>query len=187
MFYILLFIILLNILYLYTNHNSNSGIVYNRAPSYKQPIPKLVVHKQVLVKTTLPKQNAPSTSAIPKQAAPSTSGCTRLGDENSMSKHICCTAPSCQRFSCKDGTMPNETDMQCNENYKLQCAIQDGITYCMCNPITPIDGKCPDGYEIEQALSGSCGGRLPPVCVCSGAARRENYCRKSNQGPKKLI
>ena len=182
--YVLLsLVLLLNILYLFIK-SGNSSIFYNRAPPPKQAIPKLP--PKPVVPKHAPKQVIPK--YIPtKQAAPSTSGCTRLGDENSRSKDICCTAPRCQRFSCKDGTMPNETDMQCNENYKLQCAIQDGITYCMCNPITPIDGKCPDGYEIEQALSGSCGGRLPPVCVCSGAARRENYCRKSNQGPKKLI
>lgn len=124
-----------------------------------------------------------------KQPAPgSTTGCTLLASDSGLPgpNKTCCTQPYCKKFQCKSGTMPNQTDMICNENQKLKCASVGDITYCICDTIYPTDGKCPDGFEMKTISGGACDGRVPPSCICTMQSVQRQVCVKSANAPKKF-
>lgn len=146
---------------------------YAKAPKKLLPVPKKPPKK-------LPVPKKPPIKTPKQQPAPgSTSGCILLPSENIMSRTTCCTQPWCKKFQCNPSVMPNESDMMCNENKKLKCSTENNVTYCICDSIYPIDGKCPDGYEVKTITGGACDGRVPPACVCTMQEVSRQVCVKS--------
>jgi hypothetical protein len=124
------------------------------------------------------------------QPAPgSTSGCILLESDGGLpaSNKTCCMQPNCKKFQCKSGITPNQSDMNCDENRKLKCETVGDVTYCICAAIYPMNGKCPDGYEIKTGPGGACDGRLPPSCICTGQSIQRQVCLKTpTNAPKKV-
>jgi hypothetical protein len=89
-------------------------------------------------------------------------------DDKQFRSEGTCTATkscygNCQSFICEQGATPS---MTCPPLTNLKCVTKDGTTYCRCEYLRPVQGKCPPGTKIDAYKHGTCDELLPPVATC---------------------